>query len=583
MDKSANTNPQAARRTGARCVIEGLAAAGCDTLFGYPGGFVLDIFDGLRDSPIHFILARHEQGAVHMADGFARASGRVGCCLTTSGPGATNTVTGLAAANMDGIPLVCITGQVPLTKIGNDAFQEADITGITRAVTKHNFLAQSADELPELIAEAFHIASTGKPGPVLLDIPQDVQRQLTSAPILDPANVRRRGYSAERIADPRQVRALAAAIDSAKRPLLYAGGGVVSGGACDELVALAHRAGMPVVTTLMGLGCIPDTDALALHMAGMHGAPFANRAIAECDLLVSVGARFDDRVTGDVATFAPRAKRAHIDVDPSAIGKSLHIDIPIVGYAHEVLRDLLALVHESKRPAWRNLLRMAHATSPFARPAHGDRLTGPRVIEELERLSNGRAILATDVGQHQMWAAQYRCHSAPRRFLTSGGFGAMGFGMPAAIGAQLACPDDLVVAVVGDGGAQMNFQELVVAVEHGLPVKTIILNNNSLGMVRQIQDAEFAGRRTASMLGPTGRMQCERIAPGATRYLPDFVMLAKAHGARACRVERAGELAPALKTALADTFPWVVECIIDSETDVLASQGVGNSGHTGLA
>ena len=564
-------------------MIEGLAAAGCDTLFGYPGGFVLDIFDELGGSPIHFILARHEQGAVHMADGFARASGRVGCCLTTSGPGATNTVTGLAAANMDGIPLVCITGQVPLTKIGNDAFQEADITGVTRAVTKHNFLAQSADELPELIAEAFHIASTGKPGPVLLDIPQDVQRQLTSAPIRDPALVRRRGYSAERIADPRQVRALAAAIDSAKRPLLYAGGGVVSGNACEELAALAHRAGMPVVTTLMGLGCFPDNDPLALRMAGMHGSPFANRAIAECDLLVSVGARFDDRVTGDVATFAPHARLAHIDVDPSAIGKSVRIDIPIVGYARKVLGDLLDLVHETKRPAWRGLLRAARGAEPFARPADAGVLTGPLVIEELERISKGRAIIATDVGQHQMWAAQYRRHTAPRRFLTSGGFGAMGFGMPAAIGAQLACPDSLVVAVVGDGGAQMNFQELVVAVEHGLPVKTIILNNNSLGMVRQIQDEEFAGRRTASILGPSGRMPCERIARGAAKYLPDFVMLAKAHGARARRVERAGELVPALEAALADKFPWVVECIIDPETDVLASQEAGNSGHTGLA
>lgn len=605
MKKHSERNTGNLPRTGAQCVVEGLSAAGCDTLFGYPGGFVLDIFDALAScGGIHFVLARHEQGAVHMADGYARASGRVGCCLTTSGPGATNTVTGLAAANMDGVPLVCITGQVPLTKIGNDAFQEADITGITRAVTKHNFLAQSADELPELMAEAFHIASTGKPGPVLIDIPQDVQQALTSAPLRLPSQVRLRGYSAERIADHRQIRRLAAAIDAAKRPLIYAGGGVVAGDACEELASLAHRAGIPVVTTLMGLGCFPDDDPLSLRMAGMHGSPAANRAIESCDLLISVGARFDDRITGEVSTFAPHAAIAHIDVDRSAIGKSVRVDFPLNGYARDVLRALLALVAPATRPGWRSFLRRARAEEPFENGAprisadakngapltvdaakNGAPLDGPGVIRCLERATGGREILVTDVGQHQIWAAQFRRHTLPRRFLTSGGFGAMGFGMPAAIGAQLACPEDLVVAVAGDGGAQMNFQELVVAVEHGLPVKTLILNNRSLGMVRQIQDSDFGGRRMASGLGFDGRQPCERIRPptkGQPIYLPDFVRLAEAHGAKACRVATEGELEAALAKALGDGDAWVIECLIDPETNVSPAEGRGG-GHSGLA
>ncbi len=566
---SDNKKADNSARSGAQCVVDGLVKAGCEVVFGYPGGMVLDIFNVLCQSPIQFILSRHEQGAVHMADGYARVTGRPGCCLVTSGPGATNAVTGLATAYMDGVPLVCISGQVPLTMIGNDAFQEADITGITRSITKHNYLIRSVDEIPRVLAEAFFIASTGKPGPVLIDIPKDVQRQRTLLPSCDPRAVSLRSYTPEIILDLRQVERLAEAINRAARPVLYVGGGVIAGEATAELAALAHRANMPVTTTLMGLGAFPETDPLALRMLGMHGSAAANQAVSQCDLLLSVGARFDDRVTGKIAEFAPHAVIGHIDVDRCAIGKSVRTDIGVLGYAKPALQALLPLVTPCERPAWLSQVRAWQEQYPFAYAMPPGQFPPQFAIEEIYRVSEGRATIVTDVGQHQMWAAHFFKYTRPRSFVSSGGLGTMGFGLPAAIGAQLARPEDLVGAIVGDGGIQMNFQELVVAVEHELPIKVVILNNGYLGMVRQWQEFFYGRRYSAVVMGQTGRPTNERIADSDRGYLPDFVQLAEAHGACARRVQSPDEVAPTLREAFASPRPWVIECIVSPEDNVL--------------
>ncbi len=554
-------------RSGAQCVVDGLEHAGCEVVFGYPGGTVLDIFNVLCLSPVHFILSRHEQGAVHMADGYARATGKPGVCLVTSGPGATNTVTGLATAHMDGIPMVCISGQVALSAIGNDAFQEADIIGITRAVTKHNTLVRSADEIPAAIAEAFYIATSGKPGPVLIDIPKDVQRQLTAA--RPPASVSLRSYNPGAVIAPEALAALAEAINRSERPVLYVGGGAISANASGPLTALARKANIPVTTTLMGLGAFPEDDPLALRMLGMHGAAVANLAVSACDLLISLGARFDDRVTGKIAEFAPRAKIAHIDIDPSAIGKSVRVDFPIRGDAREAAEGLLPLVRPAAHAAWLAELDAIKQRYPL-KYNHSDTVLQPMfVLEEIDRLRKGQGIIVTDVGQHQMWATQFIRHVQPRSFISSGGLGTMGFGLPAAIGAQLARPGELVVAICGDGGIQMNAQELVVAVEHNIPVKTIILNNGHLGMVRQWQQMFYGKRYSAVVLGSSNRPVNERIRHDAAPvYRPDFVKLAEAHGMRAARVTWPAEVAPTLERAFADPHPWVIECIVDPDANV---------------
>ncbi len=554
-------------RTGAQCVIDGLKDAGVTTIFGLPGGAVLDLFDTLGRASIEFILVRHEQGAAHMADGYARATGRVGVCLVTSGPGATNTVTGLATANMDGVPIVCVTGQVPSHMIGNDAFQEADTVGITRAVTKHNYLVRNVDDLPRIMAEAFKIARTGRPGPVLIDIPKDVQRAKTAAVFTGDPDIR--SYKPLERGHPKQVTRLAQAINKAKKPLFLVGGGVISGEASGELTELARKAGVPVATTLLGLGAFPETDPLALRMVGMHGFVAANRAISACDLLVSVGARFDDRVTGKISEFAPHAVIAHIDIDPSAISKSVETHIPVVGHVKQVLQALLQEVEPVDRSEWLAQLGEWKAKCPASYDTHTDTLLPQFVIEKIYEVSKGKSIVVTDVGQHQMWSAHFYKYTQPRTFLSSGGLGTMGYGLPAAIGAQMGCPDKRVVAICGDGGVQMNFQELVVAVEHKLPLAVVILNNGHLGMVRQWQEMFYGKHYSATVLTPSGRPANERMEgakPG--KYLPDFVMMAEAHGAEGLRVTRKDEVVKALERAFTAPGPVVVECMVAPEENV---------------
>ncbi len=421
-------------RTGAQCVIDGLVKAGCEVLFGYPGGAVLDIFNALYDAPFQFVLSRHEQGAVHMADGYARATGKPGCCLVTSGPGATNTVTGLATAYMDGIPLVCVCGQVALNMIGNDAFQEADVIGITRPVTKHNVLVRSADELPGIIAKAFYIATTGKPGPVVIDIPKNVQKQKTAA--LAPETVTIRSYHPDVPINATEIAQFAELINNASRPLLYVGGGAVSGNAAEAIAQLAYKANIPVTTTLMALGIFPETDPLSLRMLGMHGSVAANYAVDRCDLLIAAGARFDDRVTGKISEFASKATIVHIDIDRSSISKSVRSDLGVHGYVKPVLEAVLPFVKPAEHTGWIEQVNRWKERFPFTYPKSDDALMPQFVIEQIDAISAGKAVVVTDVGQNQMWSAQFFRYTRPRNFITSGGLGTMGFGLPAAIGAQ---------------------------------------------------------------------------------------------------------------------------------------------------
>jgi len=547
-------------------VIDAIRNAGVKSVFGLPGGAVLDIFAELYHAPFEFFLVRHEQGATHMADGYARATGKPGCCIVTSGPGATNAVTGLATANMDGIPIVCISGQVPSSMIGNDAFQEADTVGITRAVTKHNYLVRKTDDIPSVIAEAFEIAKSGRPGPVLVDIPKDMQRGRTDATF--SGKVHRRGLKVIYEGQPRQIAKLAKAINSARKPVILAGGGVIAGGAAAELTALARKAKIPVTTTLMGIGGFPDTDPLALRMPGMHGSVAANSAISQCDLILSVGARFDDRVTGKVSEFAPHAVKAHIDIDPSAISKSVVVDVPVIGHVKPVLRELLKLIEPVDRREWLAQCRKWCTESPFAYDEKETQLLPQFVIEKISEVTRGDATIVTDVGQHQMWAAHFYKYTRPRTFISSGGLGTMGFGLPAAIGAQAACRDRNVVTIAGDGSIQMNFQELVVAVEHDLPITVVILNNGYLGMVRQWQEMFYQKEYSAVRLAQNGRAGNERIGNRPPAYLPDFVKLAEAHGAVGMRVTRKNEVTSALKKAFAIRRPVVLECIVKPDENV---------------
>jgi acetolactate synthase-1/2/3 large subunit len=502
-----------------------------------------------------------------MADGYARATGKVGCCIATSGPGATNTVTGLATACMDGIPIVCITGQVPLAMIGNDAFQEADTLGITRAVTKHSYLVKNPDDLPRIIAEAFHIARTGRPGPVVIDIPKSIQQAETDA--VAPEEINIRGYRPAVSGHPKQIARLADAINKAVKPLFYVGGGVIAGNAASELTELATKARIPVTTTLMGLGSFPETDPLALRMLGMHGSVAANSAVSACDLLVSVGARFDDRVTGKISEFAPNALKAHIDIDPSAIDKSIVTDIPVVGDVKQVLQALMDKVREVDRAEWLAQINEWKEQNPFAYDGNDPELLPQYVIDQIYEVTEGDAIIVTDVGQHQMWSAHFFKYTRPRTFLSSGGLGTMGYGLPAAIGAQVGAPDKTVVNIAGDGSIQMNFQELVVAVEHKLPINTVILNNGYLGMVRQWQEMFYNKEYSATRLGQTNRCQIEGLRkPDRDLYLPDFVKLAEAHGAAGVRVKSKDEVGPALRKAFDTDGPVVIECVVKHNENV---------------
>lgn len=547
---------------GAEVLIEALLREGVEAIFGYPGGAVLHIYDELwrvRHAIKHY-LVRHEQGAVHMAEGYARASGRVGVALVTSGPGATNAVTGIANAYMDSTPLVVITGQVPTALIGTDAFQEIDTVGITRPCVKHNYLVRDVNELAAVVHEAFYLARSGRPGPVVIDLPKDVSAARCSYSRLDHVDYLRR----KRLPTPdaRAIAAAAEAMIGAERPVLYVGGGVINSGAADELRAIAEELQLPVTPTLMGLGAFPSSHPLCLGMLGMHGTYAANMAVAESDLLIAVGARFDDRVTGKLSTFAPHARIIHFDIDPASVGKNVAPDVAIVGDAREALTALLERIRAhgreriaigiERRVRWWERIRAWQRQYPLSFERSGDQIKPQMVVHELGRLTRGEAIISTDVGQHQMWTAQYYPFSYPRQLITSGGLGTMGFGVPAAIGAKIAHPDRQVVAVVGDGGFQMTNQELATAVQYGVPVKIIIMNNKYLGMVRQWQELFYD--RTYSEVDLS--------------VAPDFVKLAEAYGAGGFRATHPDELSDVLAAALAYDGVAVVDVQVSKEENV---------------
>ncbi|MCD6319046.1 MAG: biosynthetic-type acetolactate synthase large subunit [Candidatus Desulfofervidaceae bacterium] len=547
------------RLTGAQIVVESLLKENVGVVFGLPGGAIIDVYDVLYDSPIRHILVRHEQGAVHMADGYARATGKVGVAIVTSGPGATNTVTGIATAYMDSIPIVVITGQVPTKLIGNDAFQEVDIVGITRPCTKHNFLVKDVKNLARIIKEAFYIARTGRPGPVLIDLPKDVQQG--KAEFEYPEKVNLRGYKPTYHANVKQIKRAAQLLAKAKRPVIYAGGGVIySEGASEELKKLAEIYYMPVTNTLMGLGSFPGNHSLWLGMLGMHGTYRANMAISSCDVMLAIGARFDDRVTGKLDEFAPEAKIIHIDIDPSSISKNVRVDIPIVGDCHDALQKIFKAMKEiegveweKKHQDWLEQINEWKKQDALAYKQDPDGPIKPQfVVEKLYELTKGEAIVSTEVGQNQMWAAQYFKFKRPRTLLTSGGLGTMGYGLPAAIGAQVAFPDKLVLDIAGDGSIQMNIQELATAVGNRLPVKVAILNNGYLGMVRQWQQLFYKRRYSQTSL----------------EHSPDFVKLAEAYGAVGLRATKPDEVEPVIKKALSINAPVLMDFIIEPEENV---------------
>ena len=564
-------------RSGAAIVIESLIAEKVEAVFGIPGASVIDIFDGLNRSPIRFYLTRHEQGAVHAADGYARASGKVGVCLATGGPGATNLVTGLATANMDSIPLVALTGQVPTGMMGNDAFQEAYTVGITRSITKHNYLVDDVEDLPGILKDAFHIAATGRPGPVLIDLPKDVLQQSTAKPYPKEAQVR--GYKPTYKGHMKQIRQAAITLAKAKRPVVYAGGGVVASGAHEELRAFVAKTQIPVTTTLMGLGIFPEDDPLSLKMLGMHGTVYANYAMSEADCIVAVGARFDDRVTGRLDQFATHAAIIHIDIDPTSIGKSVPVDVPVVGDAREVLRELTKLVERPRVGPWRKRVAQWKRDHPLT--YEGDDALRPQyVVEELCRITKGDAIITTEVGQHQMWAAQFFTYTKPRTFLSSGGLGTMGYGLPAAIGAQAAFPDATVIDIAGDGSIQMNIQELATACLNGLPVKVMILNNRYLGMVRQWQELFYDRNYAFTCLQQSAACpkECDgRVAECPACSVPDFVKLAEAFGALGLRVTEKQGVAPAIEEALATNKPALIDFVVEREENVYPMVPAGSS------
>ena len=545
--------------TGAYAFIEALRCEGVKHIFGYPGGAVLDIFDAIMDAPdIQFILSRHEQGAVHAADGYARASGKVGVALVTSGPGATNTVTGIATACMDSIPIVVFSGQVSTNLIGNDAFQEADTVGITRPCTKHNYLVKDCADLPKVIKEAFYIAATGRPGPVLVDIPKDVMKGLLTFKYPDKVSLE--GYCPNYRGHPGQIKRIIGTILKSRRPVIYAGGGVVISNASEELIALARQLRIPVTTTLMGLGAFPADDPLWLGMLGMHGTYAANMAVTESDCLIAIGARFDDRVTGKVDEFAPKAKIIHIDIDPTSISKNVRVDLPVVGDCKFVLTDMLDGIKEKMRDvhemtsgtgAWLDQINRWKREHPL-RYEQGTTLKPQFVIEKINELAPDDTIISTEVGQNQMWTAQFFKFNQPRHFLTSGGLGTMGYGFPAAIGAQAAFPDRTVIDIAGDGSIQMNIQELATAVQYQLNVKVMILNNGFLGMVRQWQSLFYRGRYSHTSMASS----------------PDFVKLAEAYGAYGIRVDKPSEVEDAIRKALSIKGPVFVDFHVEPEEDV---------------
>ena len=562
------TPKQNTQMIGAQAVVASLEAEGVDLVFGYPGGQAIKIYDALYDSKqLHHVLARHEQGAVHEADGYARATGKVGVVIVTSGPGATNTVTGIATAYMDSVPLVVITGQVPRGVIGTDSFQESDIVGITMPVVKHSFLLQSTDELTSTFREAFHIAASGRPGPVLIDIPSDILSESMTFNYPDKVNIP--SYRPTYRGNAKQIRAAVARIERAERPVLYVGGGVIASGASEELVRLADSLQLPVVTTLMGKGAFPASNPLNLGLVGMHGSKYANLAMTESDLIIACGARFSDRVTGKLSEFAPHAEVIHIDIDPAEIGKIREVQIPIVGD----LKGVLAAVNEQVEKSgaapitapWLEHLEEWRRRFPFY---HSDlveedgAIVPETVLQKLSRkLDPESSIVVTEVGQHQMWAAQFVDRERPRTFISSGGLGTMGFGFPASIGAAFGCPDKQVVCIAGDGSFQMNSQEMATAAINGVPVKVLILDNRALGMVHQWQKLFYRERFSSTVLAAN----------------PDFVKLADAYGWAAKRITAPEEVEAALDEMLASEVPYLLDVAISEDQNVFPMVAPGSA------
>ncbi len=536
--------------------MKALKDEGVEAIFGYPGGAVIGIYDELVKTDIRHVLARHEQGAVHAADGYARASGRVGVCLVTSGPGATNTVTGIASAYMDSIPIVVFTGQVPTALIGNDSFQEVDIVGITRPCTKHNYLVKDTGDLARIVKEAFYIARSGRPGPVLVDIPKDVANNTVT--YKEPGEIKLKSYNPTYNPNVKQLDKVVKLIKQAERPIIFSGGGVILSKASAELTELACKTQIPVTTSLMGLGAFPASNPLWLGMIGMHGTYRANMSTGVCDLIIAIGVRFDDRVTGKTDAFASQAKIVHIDIDPTSIRKNIPVTIPIVGDCKITLGILNDLIDQTdlgdlnnRRKNWLNQIHEWKSTTPLAYEQK-DSIKPQFVIEKLWELTKGDAIVATEVGQNQMWAAQYYHFDQPGRFITSGGLGCMGFGLPAAIGAQVACPDAIVVDIAGDGSIQMNIQEMATAVQCGLPIKVVILNNRYLGMVRQWQELFYEKRYACTCMD----------------HAPDFVKLAEAYGAVGLRATKPEEVEHVLSEGLSSPKTVIMEFVVEREEGV---------------
>jgi acetolactate synthase-1/2/3 large subunit len=535
---------------GGEIIIESLKKENVDAVFGYPGGAVINLYDALYSSNLKHYLGRHEQGVIHAADGYARSSGKVGVCIATSGPGGTNLVTGLANAQMDSIPLVAFTGQVASSLIGKDAFQEADITGISLPVTKHNFMVTDIKDLARTIKEAFYIARTGRPGPVLIDLAKDVTQAVAEFDYPDRVNLP--GYKPTFEGHKLQINKAAKAINDAKKPLLYVGGGAVISGAQSEIKQMVEKAKIPITTTLMALGIYPEDQDLALEMLGMHGTQYANKATLETDLLIAVGARFDDRVTGKLDEFASQADIIQIDIDPAEIGKNIAVEVPIVGDVKRVLKELLPYIEEKENGAWQQRIKELKEKYPLKYEDDDSETIKPQyIMEEIDKYTKGDATIVTEVGQHQMWAAQFHKYKKPRQFITSGGLGTMGYGLPAAIGAQIGQPDEKVVLIAGDGSIQMNIQELGTAQAYNIPIKIIIFNNKYLGMVRQWQEFFFDKRYSSTKIPA-----------------PDFVKMGEAYGIWSKSVEKKSELGSALKEAMELDGPAILDLHIPEEENV---------------
>ncbi|MDD4359642.1 MAG: biosynthetic-type acetolactate synthase large subunit [Syntrophaceticus sp.] len=546
--------------TGAEVIVKSLEQEGVEVVFGYPGGAVIPLYDKLYDSPLKHVLVRHEQAAAHAADGYARATGKTGVVIATSGPGATNLVTGIATAAMDSIPMVVFTGQVARPAIGRDSFQEADITGITLPIVKHSYLVRDVNELASTIRSAFYLAGTGRRGPVLIDLPKDIQ--MAEAEFSYPREISFRGYCVPGEPNSTMIYQAAKKIGLARKPLLYAGGGVISSDAAEELTQLAEKTSMPVTSTLMGKGAIPDDHPLSLGMLGMHGTYYANQAVSHCDLLIAVGARFDDRVTGSLDTFASHAEIIHIDIDAAEIGKNVRVQCALHGDVKVVLQELIKRIEGvPQTEKWLEQIACWKEEHPLTYQQDEETIKPQYVVEQISELTEGKAIVTTEVGQNQMWAAQYYKANIPRCFISSGGLGTMGYGLPAAVGAQMGCPDQLVIGISGDGSFQMNLQELATIVQFQLPVKIVILNNGYLGMVRQWQELFHNKRYSQTELIP----------------VPDFIKLAAAYGIKGLRVQRTEDVRSVLEEAIKYPGPVIIDCVVAKDENVFPMVPAGGS------